>query len=617
MNLLVKKTLSLQGKVTIPGSKSQSIRALLLALLAKGESVLANVLDSDDTQVAHQVCAALGATMTRQGDACTIESGGLPLKSDVHEIHTGNSGITTLFTLPLLGLRHNCMTPIVLTCGEQMRARPVKSLVQALRCLGMVIDSIHHDEALPLRVSGRLTGGVAEVDGSHSQYLSALLLSLPCADNVSTISVKDLQERPYVEMTLSFLDQQGIHYTHSQSANVDTFIIQGQQRYTALHQVIHGDFSSASCLIAAAALVPGHVALQGLDFNDTQGDKKLVSLLQAMGADIQIENDSLRILGNKPLRGIRIDANAIPDLVPALAIIATQAIGKTEIVNVAHARLKETDRIHSMATGLRKMGARLEEHHDGLTIYQSQLQGAGVEGFHDHRTVMAFSVAGLIAAGETTISDAEAINKTYPRFIDSMKTLGANFSIDSDCAHKSIILIGFKHVGKSVVGRALAQSLNKKFIDLDHEIESRYQKHYGEALTCRQMVQTHGEPFFRALESQALAEVIHADTCVIALGGGTVVSEINQRLIENQRILHVNAPRGMVFERIMVEGRPAFFDPNKDPYEAFDSLWTERNKIYQQLTPYAIDNSTTVVQAVNQALQHLQQQIQAHHSLHE
>lgn len=608
MNLTVKKTLGLQGKAVMPGSKSQSIRAMLFALLAEGGSVLCNLLASEDTQAASHVCAALGANIAVNNEKFYIESNGLPLISDVAALNSGNSGITTLFTLPLLGLRKNHTDTIIFDCGEQMRARPIKSLINALRQLGMVINYLEGEDRLPVSVEGRLIGGKVEVDGTSSQYLSALLISLPCAENDSVVTVKDLVERPYLNMTLDCLDKQKVSYTHTHCDGVDTFVIQGNQKYTSYHHVISGDFSSASCLIAAAVLLPGDVELQGLDFNDTQGDKQLITLLQAMGADIKIKNNSIHIQGNQPLKGISIDANEIPDLLPALSIVATQAFGKTDIFNVSQARIKETDRIHSMTEGLRKMGARIEEHADGMTIYPSQLQGCLVHGYHDHRTVMALSVAGLVAVGTTMITDGEAINKTYPRFIETMQAIGANINVGEITSNKHIILIGFKYAGKSLIGHHLAKKLNKKFVDLDREIEKQYEATYGKMLTCRQIVQTHSEYFFRELESIALELMIHSEACVISLGGGTLLSERNQAIVKRHILLHVDAPRGVVFERIMVEGRPAFFDPQKDPYESFSHLWNERNKIYQSMTQYIINNSYTVDQAVTQAIMHLKHQ---------
>jgi 3-phosphoshikimate 1-carboxyvinyltransferase len=250
-------------------------------------------------------------------------------------------------------------------------------------------------------------------------------MALPLVSQDSEITVEDLHERPYMEMTLHWLDQQNIAYTHQRIQNRDIYKISGRQTYKPFDTNISGDFSSASYLIAAAALLEGSVELQGLEMNDPQGDKRLVTLLQEMGADIRVEPTRLLIRGGKPLKGIKIDANDIPDLLPTLAVIGTQAEGKTEICHVAQARIKETDRIHSMTEGLRRLGANIEEYPDGMVVYQGKLQGGRVKGYGDHRTVMALGVAGLLSTDKTIVEDCEAINKTFPNFIEIMQSLGA------------------------------------------------------------------------------------------------------------------------------------------------------------------------------------------------
>jgi 3-phosphoshikimate 1-carboxyvinyltransferase len=427
MELTVHKTSRLSGMVTPPSSKSQNIRGLIFGLMTEGETVLANTLDADDTHDAIQVCHALGAAIIQRNSEIIIESAGLPLPTTANAIYSGNSGITTRFSLPLLGYRQN-PTPIEFNCGEQMRARPIRTLVEALRNLGMQIEYLEQPGACPLRVSGRLTGGKTGIDGLSSQYLSALLMALPCAEQDSEVTVLDLHERPYVEMTLQWLREQNIHYQHQHSGNSDVFKITGRQRYHAFRKNLTGDFSSASSLIVAGVLLGGTVELLGLDLQDPQGDKRLIEILQEMGANIVVEPSRLLVHGSR-LTGIRIDANDIPDLLPVLAVIGAHASGKTTITNVRQARIKETDRIHSLTQGLTRMGAVVEEFPDGMTIHHSPLKGARVNGFGDHRTVMALSIAGLTADGVTIIDDAQAINKTFPTFIEQMQTLGAKMEI--------------------------------------------------------------------------------------------------------------------------------------------------------------------------------------------
>ncbi len=430
MQLIVKRTTQLNGTATLPSSKSECIRGIFFALLAEGESTLDNMLHSDDIEDAIQVGKLLGAKISREGDRLRVTGCPLPLQTNAQTIYSGNSGLTTRFALPLLGFREQAEQTIVLDCGEQMRARPIRPLITVVSRLGMNIEYLSKDGCCPIAVSGTLQGGQAEVDGLSSQYLSALLIALPCADRDSVITVNNLMSEPYAELTLNWLREQGIVHTHQRKDDTDIFHIQGRQRYQPFSKTITGDFSSASYFIAAAALTQGQILLHGLDMQHPQGDKKLVNILQNMGADISITSDQLLIRGGKPLHGLAIDANEIPDLLPTLAVIGTQASGETHIYNVRHAREKETDRIHSMAEGLSQMGAKVIATEDGLTLYPSELHGARVKGFGDHRTVMALTVAGMLAKKEETIiSDAEAINKTFPTFVSLMQSLGGNISL--------------------------------------------------------------------------------------------------------------------------------------------------------------------------------------------
>jgi 3-phosphoshikimate 1-carboxyvinyltransferase len=435
MILSVQKTANLTGEVVLPSSKSQSIRGLVFALLASGVSRLSNPLDSDDMQDAIAACRQLGAEIEFNDAEVQLTSKGLPLTTTVSEVYTGNSGITTRFLMPLLGFRKNHHEPIFLDCGAQMRARPIHGLVDALKHLGLKIQYLKQENQLPIAISGQLLGGVATVPGLTSQYLSALLIALPCAPLDSEIRVHDLHERPYMEMTLNWLRGQQIHFQHLRQKEWDIFQIQGRQTYQPCNTMIPGDFSSASYFIAAGALNGGEVSLLGLDPDDPQGDKRLIAILQEMGADIQFNAKRLMIRGGRPLKGLVIDANDIPDLLPTLAVVGCVAAGKTIIKNVPQARIKETDRIHSMTEGLRRLGATIDEAADGMTIYQSKLCGALLNGYEDHRTVMALALAGMLADGCTKISDAEAINKTFPSFVTLLNTLGAKMEISHANAH--------------------------------------------------------------------------------------------------------------------------------------------------------------------------------------
>jgi len=431
MKFLVRHTGKLLGEAQPPSSKSHTVRALLIAMLAKGTSRIINALDSEDTRAAMECCRRLGAEITAiknytGGLDIKMTSRGIPLEPIETEIYTGNSGITTTFLMPIAGLRADAETPLKLDCGEQMKKRPLGPIIEALNGLGMEVRPIGGNESCPVRIKGRLEGGYAKIDGINSQYLSALLLALPCAPKNSEICVSNLKERPYVDMTLDWLAKQDIRLGHFKKDKTDIYKIIGRQNYHAFEKTIPGDFSSASYIIAAAAILPGEVIIHGMDMDDPQGDKRLVPILQSMGADIKIDGQDLRIHGGNPLKGMIIDCEDIPDLLPTLAVIGTIAEGKTTLLNSENARIKETDRMKSMSEELKKMGAAIEERKSSLVIRQSRLHGTLLHGHSDHRTIMALAVAGLLAEGQTEIDTAEAVGKTFPGFVETMNSLGAD-----------------------------------------------------------------------------------------------------------------------------------------------------------------------------------------------
>jgi 3-phosphoshikimate 1-carboxyvinyltransferase len=267
-----------------------------------------------------------------------------------------------------------------------------------------------------------MQGGSVVLDASKSsQYVSSLLIACPLALRQTEIIVENPSELPYIDMTLAWLDEQKIHYTRE---GYTRFIVPGGQRYRAFEKTIPADWSSAAFPLCAAALTDSDVYLDGLDLQDVQGDKAIVEYARTMGADISATPEGIRVQG-RPLTGCRLDINATPDALPALAVMGCFAKGQTILENVAQARVKETDRIAVMARELGTMGARITEQPDGLIIEGAHLNGASVRGHHDHRVVMALAVAGLRSTGTTTIDTAEAVAVTYPSFVASMQQLGA------------------------------------------------------------------------------------------------------------------------------------------------------------------------------------------------
>lgn len=421
MLLTVKKSETC-GCVEIPGSKSHTVRAVFIAGLAEGRSVIVNPLISGDTLSAIAVCSAFGAGIRNEGDRLLIDGvNAAPLlPEDVVDV--GNSGTTLRFGMMTAGLMNGYT---VLTGDSQIRRRPLGPLIAAMNTLGAEVFSTRGNKMAPVVVKGRLKGGRTELDAVTSQYLSSVLIHAPLLDGDTEVVLTRLNEIPYVEMTMGWLDKQGITYANDR---FKTFSIKGGQKYKAFNAVIPGDFSSATFFMVLAAVSGGKFLLKNLDKTDPQGDKRVLDYLRGMGADIAFTDGGISIKGGD-LDGMEIDMNATPDALPAMAVAGCFARGETRLVNVPQARIKETDRIHVMCVELKKMGADIEELPDGLIIKHSKLKGCRVNGHGDHRVVMALAVAGLNTDGETVIETAEAVNVTFPEFPGLLKSCGGNVEI--------------------------------------------------------------------------------------------------------------------------------------------------------------------------------------------
>ena len=424
MFLLAQRS-ELTGSVDIPGSKSHTIRGVFLASLADGDSTLERPLDSLDTRAAVQTCRALGAEINTT-DTWTVRgfSGKPRAPGDI--VNVMNSGTTLNVALSVAALADG---HTVFTGDDQIRRRPCAPLLGALNELGAEAFSTRSNGCPPIVVGGRLVGGACTVKATSSQYLTSLLVSTPLAEQDTEINVTGLNEKPYVLITLDWLDKLGIKYERTES--LERVRIPGGQKYPPFSREIPADFSSATFFLCAAAVTGGPVTLRGLDMSDTQGDKAVVEMLRAMGAEIEERGGDL-VASSGSLRGAELDLNATPDALPALAVTACFAEGETRLVNVPQARIKETDRIAAMREELTKMGGQVTELEDGLVVRGGRLTGADVDGRGDHRIVMALAVAGLGASGTTRIATAESAAVTFPNFAELMRTLGAKIETSDE-----------------------------------------------------------------------------------------------------------------------------------------------------------------------------------------
>jgi 3-phosphoshikimate 1-carboxyvinyltransferase len=424
MQLISRKS-RLKGTVSIPGSKSHTIRAVAIAALANGRSLIRRPLASADTMSAVGAYRALGAPIDTSDPACWVVNGtGGKIEPPREPVDVGNSGTTLNIAVGSASLVAAGQT-VTFTGDKQTQSRPVGPLLESLNDLGATCVSLNNNGKAPVRITGRLAGGRTTIACSTSQYLSSLLLCTPLADKDSRIDVALLNEPGYVQMTLDWLDAQGIAYSRKEMKSLE---VQGRQGYKPFDRPVPADFSSATFFLCAAALVGEEVTLRGLDFKDSQPDKAVVEYLTGMGARITVGPDSVTVK-KAPLRGIEIDMNKTPDALPAMAVTAAFAEGETRLVNVPQARGKETDRIACMAQEVRKLSVEVEELPDGLVIRGGQPRSASVHGWGDHRIVMAMALAGLVLDGPLTVDTAEAMSVTFPDYVELMKALGGNMEI--------------------------------------------------------------------------------------------------------------------------------------------------------------------------------------------
>lgn len=425
MQLLVRPS-RLAGPVEIPGSKSHTIRAVCIAALADGESRIDAPLASADTLAAVDAYRAMGAAIDLEGEDWRVRGfAGQPTAPE-NVIDVRNSGTTLRLAMGSAALLP--AGAAVFTGDDQIRRRPVGALAKSLTDLGACAQSTRNNGCAPIVVAGRLRGGKTSIEAVTSQFLSSLLINCPLAAETCEIDVPLLNERPYVHITLDWLRRGGITLERDELRH---FRIPGGQRYRPFEVRVPADFSSATFFLGAGALGDNDVVLKGLDFNDAQGDKAVVDYLRKMGARIEVTPEGVRVRPAQ-LAGCELDLNATPDALPMMAVVACFARGKTSLVNVPQARLKETDRIAVMHQELAKMGARTTELADGLVVEESKLHAARVDGHYDHRVVMALAVAASAIPGETRIGTAEAVAVTFPTFVECMTRLGGNLQLVED-----------------------------------------------------------------------------------------------------------------------------------------------------------------------------------------
>lgn len=420
MKLTIKPSL-ISGEILVPPSKSHTLRAILFALMAKGKSIIENYLLSPDTTAMYESIRKFGAQVEVFEDRLEIVGVDGRLQGPYDVIQSGNSGIVLRFIAGISALAENY---VVITGDESIRLRrPIKPLLDALASQNVFAESCNRNGYAPVIIRGPMKPGVMAIDGMDSQPVSALLIATSYLKGSSEIYVMNPGEKPWIDVTLDWLKWLGADIINHDYRH---YKVVGGLSYEGFHVSIPGDYSTAAYALAAGVISRKTVRVVGLSMNDSQSDKNFLTILEKMGATIELSEDeyAVTVVGPKEIKGIEVDINNCIDMGSLIAVLACFASSKTVITGAGVSRFKESDRIHAISVELRKMGAEIEEREDGMVIYPKKLKGADLTSHNDHRIALSLIVAAFGATGDSVINGVECIAKTYPTFFCDFCLLG-------------------------------------------------------------------------------------------------------------------------------------------------------------------------------------------------
>ncbi|MCL1865632.1 MAG: 3-phosphoshikimate 1-carboxyvinyltransferase [Spirochaetes bacterium] len=402
----------IDGTIQATASKSFMQRVIAGALLADGESLIANPTFCEDSISALSVAEGLGASIMRNSDVVIIK-GGVNLRSDM--LNCGESGLCIRMFTPIAALTGK---RVVLTGRGSLTKRPVSRIEDGLLSLGVSVKS--NGGLLPIEISSMLKGGYAEIDGSlSSQFLTGLLMALPAAEKDSVIKVKNLTSRKYIDMTIEVLKDFAVDI---ENREYEEFIIKGGQSYKPAKIEIEGDWSGAAFILCAGAIA-GNVTIRGLNMSSSQGDREIITALKQCGANVNIGKDFVEV-SKENLNGFEFNADDCPDLIPPLAVLAIHCKGESVINGADRLKDKESNRGDAIKSEFEKLGGVVRIDNNRMIIKGSDIAGGEVNSHGDHRIAMACAIASLNGFGRVAIEDAECVNKSYNNFFNNLLKLG-------------------------------------------------------------------------------------------------------------------------------------------------------------------------------------------------
>ena len=422
MNCKVEKS-SIDGKIICPSNKSYTHRAIFMASLADGKSMIKNILKSGDTIATINACKNFGVEIKEEKNSLIIDSPN-ELKLQGNTIDAANSGTTIRIAAAISTLAD---TKIVLSGDQSLNKRPMQPLLKALESLGAKCSSSNGTP--PISILGKIKGGKVKIPGNiSSQFISALMIVAPKLENGMLLNIQgELVSKPYVDATIMAMKKFNVNV--EAEIPYKKYIIR-PQNYKSTTFSIPSDFSSLALLLSAAVLLGENLSIEMTMGDMPQADEAIIDILEKMGVVVTLDKNVIKIKSPKKLDGGKFDLNDSPDLVPAVAILALKTSKPIEIFNVKHVRYKETDRIAILARELTKLGIKVVEKKDGLVLKNSKnLIGADLNSENDHRLFMAFCIAGMYV-GNCSVSHPESVKISYPDFIQEMKRIGCKISLD-------------------------------------------------------------------------------------------------------------------------------------------------------------------------------------------
>ncbi|MEK7673028.1 MAG: 3-phosphoshikimate 1-carboxyvinyltransferase [Patescibacteria group bacterium] len=637
--------------ISIPGSKSLSNRALVLAALNKGKTTLVNIADCDDTSFMISGLKKLGIKIKENKDYLEIEGCGGNFKKSKKtiEIYTGNAGTTTRFLAALATITGN---EVVINGDERMRERPISELTKALTTLGADIKTTNG--FVPLKISAKkLVGGLVKIPGNiSSQYLSAILLVAACAKSDVKIRIEqELCSKPYLLMTLKLLKEFGIKFQNKNFEQIVIKPLNNQLRKSEKYQeaaktarleqkkyTIESDASSASYFGAYAALHPNKpILLKNIHKNSLQGDIKFLEYLKKMGCKISQKKDGTIVQGPKILKSLgTVDMNETPDIVMTFAILALFTEGKTKITNIGNLRIKETDRLQALENEINKLAkfanlnVKVKTGKDwieiknnesaqinrGNSVHKNPVESktrlrqssdnATISTYNDHRMAMSFGILTNIFPF-IKIENPGCVSKSYMTFWDDLakcirlKPAKSNptklLQKPQNQDNHNIILTGLRGSGKSKIGKLLAEKLNKKYIDTDKEIEKLTKS------TIPQIVKKHGWPYFRAKESQVTKKLAKVKNTIISTGGGLIIDPTNAKILQKTgKIIYLHVKPEICTKRILESKKRPPLTNKKSILQEMQHLYKERDLTYRKTANIIFDRSQSLERDIKKLL---------------